>query len=515
MTKLASAETGTLMSLAFICFGVGIGMLLILSFGRKSKAIFDPKRHLQRKDTWKIISLILLSFLANTLILIGLKQETAAAGSILQNVSTVATVIFAALFLHEKIPKRLGIGAGLIVLGSFALSITNAASLSFSTGSLFLIGGNIALGASYIVTKLLSERNPIENVICRGFGVSILAFIIAVSLGESLPTVQTAIGLMAVGFLSSGLSTMLLQYGQRHLGAAKAGVIYGTAPVLGVLFAIPLLGEIPSAAFIAALILFIPGMYFVITKNNTAAAKEKIDDPSDEEDTQFFASITERRKTDMRNILTSFGLLAIALYFVMMMLDMFDSGTADAALETLPTYLPGIALGIFTLLCGVILLLLGRRVMAAVTFMIMAVEMLSAAVLNGIVMMNVISGIFGILFAIILMTSKDPQKYAFAIINVLLGFASISCLFNEKVCGWIMAVAAVYLIWLSIACGTEKLRYSIAKYLTKDGDMTFRKCGPVIGYLLISVLLSITLVYGYLDISYFTYSDSVLILGLI
>ena len=75
---------------------------------------------------------------------------------------TVATVLFAAVFLKEKISKRLGIGVALIVLGSVALAITNLAPLSFSTGSLFILAGCTALGGNYLVSKLLADRNPVE-----------------------------------------------------------------------------------------------------------------------------------------------------------------------------------------------------------------------------------------------------------------------------------------------------------------------------------------------------------------
>ena len=62
-----------------------------------------------------------------------------------------------------------------------------------------------------------------------------------------------------------------------------------------------------------------------------AAKKEEDVGEHGERDTQFFTSISDSRKTDLRNHVTSFGLLIIALFFVMMMLDIFDSGTAGAA----------------------------------------------------------------------------------------------------------------------------------------------------------------------------------------
>ena len=314
LTKLVSADTGLMMSLAFIFLGSGCGLLIILLFGRKSKIIYDPGRRLQKKDTWKIIPLIFFAMLGIFLMNAGMQQETGAISSILQNIIPVATVIFAALFLKEKISKRLGIGVALIVLGSIALAITDISTLAFSMGSLLLIAGCISMGASFTVTKLLADRNPAQIITIRGFSIAAIAFIIALCMGEALPSLPDALGLMAAGFIGCGLAPMLLMYGQRHLGAAKAGAIFGIYPLLGSILAIPLLGETPSVTLLAALILFIPGMYFIIVKHSRKEAEPEPDDEADAGDAKYIRSISEKRKTVMRNQLTSLGLLFVAMF---------------------------------------------------------------------------------------------------------------------------------------------------------------------------------------------------------
>ena len=507
LSKIFVTDTGILMSVAFLFFGSGAGTLLVLLFGRKSKVVFDPKRHLQKKDTGKLIGIILLTALANVLLLIGLQQESAAAASMLRNFTTVATVVFAAVLLREKISKRLGVGVALIVLGSITLSITNITTLSFSTGSLFIIGACIVFGGLYTMTRLLADRNPVECTIIRGFGVGILAFIAALCMGEQLPSLSSAFGFMITGFVASGLSILFLMYGQRHLGSAKAGAIFGIYPLIGVLLGIPILGEVPSAAFLVALIIFIPGMYLVITKNNgRASTGAELPEKSHEGDTLFFASVSEARKSEMRNHITSFGLLLIAVFFAMMMLGAFNSGTEDAAaglLFALSSF-PALILGIFLLLCGIVLLILGKRVLAAVTFMLMSSQMFSTGAFGEGTTLSVLSSILSILFACILLTSKNPQKYAFAAVNILLGVATISSIFNSVLFCVIAAAATLFLIWLSTACGTKKLRFSISKYLVEDSDLTFGTCGAVIGLLLLAKSMTITLILAFVDPSFFS-----------
>ena len=506
-----------MMSVAFIFFGSAFGMSIVLLFGRKSKAIFDPKRHLRKKDAGILLGIILISMAAFTAAIIGFQQETAATSSILQNVGTVATVLFAALFLKEKIPKRLGVGVALIVLGSLALAVTNPETLSFSTGSLIIIGACLLLGVLYILMKLLSERNPIEITIIRGLIIGAAALIIAFCMGESLPSLPQALGLMVTGFIACGLCPLFLMYAQRHLGAAKTGAIFGIYPLIGVFISIPLLGEMPSASLFAALILFIPGMYFVITKNSgkTAAEAKQCDEPK-REDAEYLPYISEEKKTGMKNQLTSFGLLLIAMFFVTMVLDIVDQGASDAPdVFSAGLFIPGLTLSICLFLIGIILLILGKRVLTAVTFILMVPQMLSFVILGDIPVMAVLSGSFSIIFALILLTSKSQQKYAFAAVNVLLGAAFISNLFSSIMYSIIVSIASVFLIWLAFVCGTGKLRRSISKHLTEDGDITFSRWGAVIGFLLLAKNMTTTFIYYYVSDSSIYALDSMLFLGII
>ena len=516
LTKIVSADTELVMSFAFIFLGSGCGLLLILLFGRKSKTIYDPQRHLQKKDTLKIIPLVFFAMLGLFLMTAGIQLETSATSSILQNVTPVATILFAALFLKEKIPKRLGIGVALIVLGSIPLAITDISTLSFSMGSILLILGCISMGGCFTVTKLLAERNPVQIITIRGFSISVIAFIIAFCMGNTLPALPDALKLMATGFIGCGLSPMLLMYGQRHLGAAKAGAIFGIYPLLGTILAIPLLGENLPVTLLAALILFIPGMYFVITKNSrkTAAAAELRDEPK-REDAIYLQSIGEEKKSGMRNQLTSFGFIVIAMFFVLMVLGVFESGANASDVLSTGFFIPGIILSVFLLLTGIILLILGKRVMTAVTFILMVPQIFAFVLLGNIPVLTVITGIFSFIFALILLTSKDPQKYAFAAVNALLGFAFISNLFSSIMYSIIVSIASVFLIWLAFVCGTGKLRRSISKHLTEDGDITFSRWGAVIGFLLLAKSMTTTFIYYYVSDSSIYALDSMLVLGII
>ena len=514
LLKLTSADTGIMMSLTFVFLGSGCGLLLMRIFGRKSKSLYDPERRPQKKDTGKILGFIFISLVAITFLLQGARLESSTTAAILQNITPVVTVLLAALLLKEKISKRLGIGVALIVLGSVALTVTNPSTLSFSSGSLFVIIGSILLGCSYVISKRLADRNPVEILTIRGFGMAAVTLIAALVMGEQLPSLQGAAGLMITGFIGTGVAFLFMMYGQRHIGAAKSGAIYSIYPLLGVLISIPLFGEMPTASLLAALILFIPGMYFVITKSSGKTAEQKPADEVVRKDAEYFKSISDAKKAGMKNHLTSFGFLIVAIFFVLMVFGVFESGTADAVdVFSSGMLVPGLIFGTVLLLIGIILLILGKRVLTAVTFILLVPGILSFVILGNNPIMSAVSGIFSIIFAFILLTSKDPQKYAFAAVNALLGAAFISNIFSSTVCGIIVSAASVFLIWLSIACGTGKLQRFIAKHLTEDGDMTFSRCGAVIGFLLIAQFMAIQLVYDFLMDAAIYATDAYLAIG--
>ena len=202
-----------------------------------------------------------------------------------------------------------------------------------------------------------------------------------------------------------------------------------------------------------------------------------------------------------------------------MLIDLLSSGagSADAAADFLSAgrFIPGLILGILTFIVGTILLILGKRVLTAVTFILAVPPIFSFVFTGNIPILTATAGIFAGIFALVLLTSKDPNKYAFAAVNGLIGAVFTSHLFNSTVCSIIIGIAAAVLIWLSFSCGTGKLHHSLSKHLTEDSEMTFGQCGAIIGFLLMAKSATTAVVYGYLSDPSFYNLDSVLSLGVI
>ncbi|MHB1403379.1 MAG: EamA family transporter [Thiobacillus sp.] len=87
-------------------------------------------------------------------------------------------------------------------------------------------------------------------------------------LGASLPAWSTAGAAMAVGLLGYGLSLVLFVRALRHLGTARSGAYFSTAPFIGAAVAILLLGEPTPAPFWLAASLMGIGVWLHLTERH-------------------------------------------------------------------------------------------------------------------------------------------------------------------------------------------------------------------------------------------------------
>ena len=120
-------------------------------------------------------------------------------------------------------------------------------------GVLAGLGATLLFGAGTPAAKLL--LGPVSPWLLAG----LLA--IALTLGAALPTPEVLLAAGAVGFFSYGLSLVLFVLALRHLGTARTGAYFSTAPFAGALIAIPLLGEIVTATLVIAGLLMGAGVW--------------------------------------------------------------------------------------------------------------------------------------------------------------------------------------------------------------------------------------------------------------
>ncbi|MGN1318192.1 MAG: DMT family transporter [Lachnospirales bacterium] len=263
LSKFFLEKVDTTMMAAFLYLGAGIGMS-ILCFLKANFRKSDKKEPLTKKELPYTIAMVLLDILAPILLMIGISKTNSANVSLLNNFEIVATSIIALVIFKEAISKRLWTAIILVFMASVILSFEGNGAFSFSTGSLMVIGACICWGFENNCTKMISNKSSEEIVIIKGCISGLGSLIIALILGESIPSIYLILSVMLLGFVAYGLSINFYIMAQKNLGAAKTSAYYSIAPFLGVTFSMVILGERPEIKFYIALVIMIVSTIIMI-----------------------------------------------------------------------------------------------------------------------------------------------------------------------------------------------------------------------------------------------------------
>lgn len=261
-SKLLLKNVSATMLASLLYLGAGLGMFLLSRIRKNSN-----DQRLSRRDLPYVLGMILLDIAAPILLMLGLSNTTPANATLLNNFEIVATSIIALLIFHEAVSKRLWIAIVLITISSIILSFEDTSSLHFSIGSLFVLLACICWGFENNCTRMLSQSNPLEIVIIKGFGSGIGSMILAISIGERIPAFSDTVYALLLGFVAYGLSIFFYVRAQRDLGAARTSAYYALSPFIGVALSLLIFHELPSASFILALIIMIGGVALASTND--------------------------------------------------------------------------------------------------------------------------------------------------------------------------------------------------------------------------------------------------------
>lgn len=266
VSKLLLNKIPATMMAALLYLGAG-GGLAVVGFIQKKVGIAQKELPLTKKELPYTIAMVILDIMAPIFLMIGLSKTTAANASLLNNFEIVTTSILALVVFKEVISKRLWIGISLVTLSSMILSVEDMSSFSFSIGSVFVLLACVCWGIENNCTRMLSNKNPLQIVVIKGFGSGLGSLIIALLLGQTTTQIGYILATLLVGFVAYGLSIFFYVYAQRELGAAKTSSYYAVAPFIGVAFSLIIFLETPSLNFLVALMIMMIGTYFVSTDN--------------------------------------------------------------------------------------------------------------------------------------------------------------------------------------------------------------------------------------------------------
>lgn len=239
VAKLLLPSTGPFLLAGLLYLGAGVGLSLVAPFrgaGRETK--------LQRQDLPTLAAMVLAGGMAGPLLLfLGLARLPGAQASLLLNLEAPLTIGLAVLVFGESLSRREAFGSALIVLGGAALSAGPGGGATPPWGSLAVAGACAAWALDNNLGQRLALRDPVAVTRVKALVAGTVNVGLALVLGERLPPAAAAGGMLATGFLGYGLSIVLHLLAMRRVGAARQAAYFATAPFLGAVASVPILGE--------------------------------------------------------------------------------------------------------------------------------------------------------------------------------------------------------------------------------------------------------------------------------
>jgi drug/metabolite transporter (DMT)-like permease len=253
--KLLLPATGPLMLAALLYLGAGLGLTVVKLLVAPRPAGNAPAREapLRRADLLLLSAVILVGGVAGpVLMLFGVTRVSAVVGSLLLNLEAPLTILLAVGFFGEHLGRRAMSGALLASLGAAILSYAPGDVRMDVRGVVAVILACLCWAIDNNLTQRLSLRDPATIARTKGLAAGALTLALALAAGSTFPPWRSVVAAMALGVVSYGLSVVLAVRAMRALGAARQTAFFATAPFIGAVAAVPLLGERLGPGEIAA-----------------------------------------------------------------------------------------------------------------------------------------------------------------------------------------------------------------------------------------------------------------------
>jgi drug/metabolite transporter (DMT)-like permease len=254
-----------LAGLLYLGSGLGLSVLILV---RKLTGAFLSEAKIIRDDLpWLFGTILFGGVVGPILLLVGLNITDAAAASLLLNLESVLTLLLAWLVFREHVDRQLFIGAVAIVAGACLLSWQGNIN-KISWGTILIALACLSWAIDNNLTRKISASDPYVLAALKGLVAGSVNTAFAVYSGSQLPAFANIAGAMTLGFVSYGLGLVLFIFALRHLGTARTGAYYGTAPFIGAIAAIIFTGSPITAMIIAAGLLMAIGAWLHLVERH-------------------------------------------------------------------------------------------------------------------------------------------------------------------------------------------------------------------------------------------------------
>jgi drug/metabolite transporter (DMT)-like permease len=267
LAKLLVGRIDPWLLAGMLYLAAGLG-LLFLTLARRALGHRAREAPLRRADLPWLAGVVFFGGVAGPLLLmVGLVETAASTASLLLNLEGLATMAIAWLVFRENVDRRIFAGAVAILAGAVLLSWSGG-EVGAGWGALAIAGACLAWGIDNNLTRKLSAADPVAITTIKGLAAGAINLAIAIALGAALPGSGSILGAAGVGFVGYGVSIVLFVLALRHLGTARTGAYFSTAPFLGAVLAVALLDEPITLRLAAAGLLMALGVWLHLAERH-------------------------------------------------------------------------------------------------------------------------------------------------------------------------------------------------------------------------------------------------------
>jgi drug/metabolite transporter (DMT)-like permease len=268
-SKLLLGQINPLLLAGLLYLGSGAGLTLWIGFQRLILKAKNQEAGLRFKDLpWLAGAILAGGVVAPILLMQGLAVTPASSASLLLNMEGVLTALLAWFVFKENFDQRIMLGMAAILLGGVLLSWQSRPELGVPWGAIGIVGACFGWAIDNNLTRKVSATDPAQVAALKGLVAGTTNVLLAFSIGARLPAIPGLTGAALLGFFSYGVSLTCFVLALRHIGTARTGAYFSTAPFIGAILSLVLLQEPVSWLFWIAGGLMILGVWLHLTEHH-------------------------------------------------------------------------------------------------------------------------------------------------------------------------------------------------------------------------------------------------------
>jgi drug/metabolite transporter (DMT)-like permease len=261
---LGTVEPVALAGLLYLGCGLGLGLGLVAGGGARERwAGFE-----RREIGWLSGAIVCGGIAAPVSLLWGLTQLSASAASLLLSLEGAFTAVLASLLFREYLGGRVAVALLLLTFGAISVGWSGWGAGEVA-GILAVSGATLLWALDNNLTREIAHADAVTIATIKGLVAGAVNLSLA-GLWQGLPLALAVVAVsLFIGTLGYGASLVLYIRALRDLGSARTGAYFATAPFIGAVLGVALLGEPLTLKLVLAAVLMAGGTVVLLRESHS------------------------------------------------------------------------------------------------------------------------------------------------------------------------------------------------------------------------------------------------------